>query len=328
MTAAKDEIHVVAAVLEDTGKHILLCQRPAGKSMAGKWEFPGGKIEAGETPAQALQRELREELGLELRHARQLMKLAHDYPERRVRLDVWRVTAYTGVPKPLENQPLAWVPAGELHRWDLLAADAPIVTALRLPDRYLVTPEPDANHAQFLSKLERTLASGIRLLQFRAPTLQEAAYAKLAKQVIAACRAGGARVLLNAPPKLALELNADGVHFNAARLRALSQPPVFPDKFWFAVSCHDQHEIDHARRVNADFIVLGPVRPTASHPARPAMGWTKFEQLATQAGMPVFAIGGMMVADLERAWLSGGQGIAAISGLWDSVECRKSNVES
>src|SRR5690606_29072305 len=134
--------HVVAAVLQAVDGRVLICGRPAGKEMAGLWEFPGGKIEPGETPRAALAREVREELHIELQAAQPFMRLQHDYPAKRVALDIWRVTAWDGEPQPVENQPLAWVTVDELPGWQLLPADAPIVAALRLPDRYLVTPDP------------------------------------------------------------------------------------------------------------------------------------------------------------------------------------------
>lgn len=125
-----ESIQVVAAVLKDTQGRVLINQRPAGKPWAGYWEFPGGKIEAGETPFDALRRELEEELGLEIQSARSWMRLLHDYPERRVELDVWQVQRFSGVPVSREHQVFAWVRPDELSGWKLLPADPPIVKAL------------------------------------------------------------------------------------------------------------------------------------------------------------------------------------------------------
>ena len=83
-------LRVVAGALFDTEGRVLIAQRPAGKHMAGKWEFPGGKIDAGETELQALTRELEEELGVTVLSAARLLQLTHDYPERRVELNMWR----------------------------------------------------------------------------------------------------------------------------------------------------------------------------------------------------------------------------------------------
>jgi 8-oxo-dGTP diphosphatase len=123
-------VRVVAAVLYDERGQVLVTQRPPGKSMAGHWEFPGGKVEPGESDAEALRRELREELGIEVIGARLLEELTHDYPERRVVLSVWVVSEYAGVPAALEGQPLHWSAAARLRTLPMLPADWPIVERL------------------------------------------------------------------------------------------------------------------------------------------------------------------------------------------------------
>jgi mutator protein MutT len=127
------EIHVMAGVLSDESGRVLVCQRPVGKHLAGRWEFPGGKLEKGEAPLAGLRRELAEELGLDLVTAEPLIRLAHDYSDRRVLLDVWRVTEYAGAPQGLDGQVFEWVALDDLPAIDLLEADRPIITALRLP---------------------------------------------------------------------------------------------------------------------------------------------------------------------------------------------------
>ena len=128
-------VHVVAGVLRDTEGRVLLAQRPPGKHLAGGWEFPGGKLEAGETRFEALIRELHEELGILGKAARPLMRVQHAYPERDILLDVWIVTRWHGAPSGLDGQALRWCPREELPAAGLLPADAPIVAALMLPER-------------------------------------------------------------------------------------------------------------------------------------------------------------------------------------------------
>jgi 8-oxo-dGTP diphosphatase len=129
----KPTIRVVAAALFDAGGRVLIAQRPAGKPMAGRWEFPGGKIDEGESERQALERELSEELGIEVIGAHRMLELTHEYPDRHVELCMWRVSAYRGTPHPHDGQALKWVRPEELAHEDLLEADRPIVQALARP---------------------------------------------------------------------------------------------------------------------------------------------------------------------------------------------------
>jgi 8-oxo-dGTP diphosphatase len=123
-------VRVVAAVLRDERGRVLIAQRPAGKHMAGYWEFPGGKIAPGESSEQALRRELAEELGVSLRRCHPLLQLRHDYADRVVELEVFAVDDYAGRPSALEAQGLKWVAAAELGGVALLPADRPIIEAL------------------------------------------------------------------------------------------------------------------------------------------------------------------------------------------------------
>jgi 8-oxo-dGTP diphosphatase len=126
-------INVVAGALFDASGRVLIAQRPAGKALAGRWEFPGGKLQESEDPYVGLVRELREELGVEVRAAERLMRCSYTYPERVVRIDMWIVASWTGEPRGLDGQSLKWVSPERLHEEDILEADQPIVDALRRP---------------------------------------------------------------------------------------------------------------------------------------------------------------------------------------------------
>jgi 8-oxo-dGTP diphosphatase len=128
--AGRPVIHVVAAALYDAIGHVLIAQRPAGKHMAGRWEFPGGKVGSGESERAALARELGEELGIEVQAARPFMRLAHTYQDRDVGLSLWIVERYAGTPKSLDHQALKWVAPSQLPAEDLLEADRPFIEAL------------------------------------------------------------------------------------------------------------------------------------------------------------------------------------------------------
>lgn len=306
--------HVVVAVIVNSSQQVLLAKRSLDRHQGGLWEFPGGKVEHGEDARAALARELHEELGIVVQDARPLIKVCHEYPDKSVLLDVWRVSAFDSEPHGREGQPIEWVSPQELPDRDFPAANRPIVTAARLPSIYLLTPEPD-DPVKFLGRLEALLAEGIGLVQLRAKTLEPAAYAKLARQVIALCLATGARLLLNAPPMLAEELGEAGVHLTSAALMALKERPLGCEQ-WVAASCHSAEEIEHACRIGVDFIVLAPVLATATHPGARPLGWQGLQQLTERATVPVYALGGMGLADIATAWDHGCQGIASISALW------------
>jgi 8-oxo-dGTP diphosphatase len=309
-----DRLNVAAAVLRDAAGRVLIAQRDAGRSHPGEWEFPGGKLEAGESVDAAVVRELAEELGIRVLASRPLLTLSHRYPEREVRLHAVAIDAWRGRPEPREHQALAWVEPAKLPEWPILAADRPILNLLRLPQRLAISPA-DAAPADLLIGLDATLAAGATLLQLRAPALDAAAYRALAAQAIARCRASNATLLLNAEPALALELGADGVHLNRMRLAACAARPV-PRAAWLSASVHDAAELERALALDVDLLLVGPVAPTASHPEAQPLGWARTAELVRGAGRPCFALGGLGAGDLPRATAAGAHGVAGISGFW------------
>ncbi|MDX1514639.1 MAG: Nudix family hydrolase, partial [Gammaproteobacteria bacterium] len=259
-----------------------------------------------------------EELGIYIDGARPLIRVPHAYPDRRVLLDVWRVTGWRGEPRGREGQELDWVEPDAIARRSMPAADVPVVNAIRLPDRYVVTPAPGADRDNFLECFETLLSTGVVLVQFRAHGLDDRAYAALARECADRCRAHGATLLLNRDPALVSSTGAHGVHLTSERLGALDSRPLDRDH-WVGVSCHDATELDRARRIGADFAVLSPVRGTPGHRERPLLGWDGFAGLVGAAALPVYALGGVGPADLESAWRHGAQGVAGIRAFWPSA---------
>jgi 8-oxo-dGTP diphosphatase len=309
-------VRVAVAVIKDAEGRVLLSRRAQGVHQGGLWELPGGKLEPGETTAQALRREIREELGLEVIRHRPLIRVAHRYVLREVLLDVHLVTEYAGIAEGLEGQPLAWVRPGDLHLYPLPEADRPILKALDLPVRYLITAdEVVADRTRLLRAMSRALEAGERLFQIRAKSLPMSVLVRAARDAIGLCREPGGRVLVNADPALALELGADGVHLDSRRLMGLGDRPL-GEQFLVAASCHGEAELRQAERIGADFAVLSPVLATASHPDLSPLGWERFAVLVEMVRIPVYALGGMHLGLLERAWGAGAQGVAGIGGLW------------
>jgi 8-oxo-dGTP diphosphatase len=316
-------LHVAVAAIINPQRQVLLSLRPDHLHQGGLWEFPGGKLEPGESVRQALQREIVEELGLRIDAARPLIRVRHRYADRQVLLDVWRVDEFSGRAQGCEGQRIEWVPVEALAERSFPAANGPIIRALQLPSAYLITPDPDhysdpgpgREHESFLQRLQVALAAGVELVQLRAPRLDPPAYAALARSVITLGHQYGARVLLNAGAELVEQLGADGLHLNSQRLAQAVQRPL-TSRFTVIASCHSQEQLRQAGRLGVDGAVLSPVQSTASHPGAPPLGWTRFAEWVDACSFPVYALGGMSADDVTVAQAHGGQGIAAIRGLW------------
>lgn len=307
-------VHVAAAALVDDRGRVLLARRHEHAHQGGLWEFPGGKCEPGESVEAALARELHEELGIDIVDHRPLIRVDHHYPDRHVLLDVHRVERWHGEPHGREGQPLAWVDTAQLDRYPMPAANLPIARAVRLPDRYHITPAAVADDALFISQLQMALDAGARLLQFRLFDLEQARWQALAQQALAMCRATGAQLMFNAEPQRLVEAGGDGLHLSSRQLHRLQQRP--PGVRVLGASCHDAADLARAESIGADFALLSPVLPTRSHPDAAPLGWERFKQLADPVALPVYALGGMHPGLLSQAWRSGAQGVAGIRGLW------------
>lgn len=307
------EIHVVAGILRDETGRVLLAQIPAGKHLAGAWEFPGGKCEADESPEAALKRELHEELGIDAQSFERLISVPWRYAEKTVRLDAYRVHRHTGTAVSREGQALRWCSLEELFDVTMPDADRPIVTALRLPPFYAITPEPGDDESAFLAAFEHALAGGVRLIQLRikqAPDTRRT----LIKHALDIAHRTGSQVLLNSDVQTVHDLHLDGVHLPAADLMNLQSRPL-DARFWIAASCHNERELEHAARIGADFVVLGSLFSTPSHPSAP-IGWERFAALCHQSPLPVYALGGVRSDDLNEARRHGAIGIAGIRTFW------------
>jgi 8-oxo-dGTP diphosphatase len=308
-----DVLDVAAGVILNESGQILIAQRPDHLHQGGLWEFPGGKLEAVETPRQALDRELKEELDIQVERASPLMTLRHDYPDRCVRLHVWRVERFSGTPQGLQGQPMTWVSRSDLPGYEFPAANGPIVTAARLPDRYAIVDGPGEDGEDFLAKIEEHANRGIEMIRLRASRLRSADYLALAQQAASICRERGIALLVNGPASLAEATGADGLHLRSDELMALSRRPA-GSTHWVAASCHDAAQIEHAGRIGVDFVMLGPVLPTATHPEVTPLGWGRFARLVEAARLPVFALGGLSESHMDEAKQAGAQGVAGIRG--------------
>jgi 8-oxo-dGTP diphosphatase len=308
---------MAGAITDDRGR-VLVTRRPDHVHQGGLWEFPGGKLEPGETPEQGLARELDEELGIAVQASDPLIRVHHDYGDRHILLDVRRVEGYTGVPRGREGQPLAWLAPDAMDPGQFPAADRPIITALRLPQRLLITGPDPRDPQTLLARLERAVQGGIRLVQLRAHELDDAAYRALAARAYVVCTATGARLLLNRDPAAVADCPRHGLHLNARLLSALERRPGQAGEL-VGASCHDAAELAQAAALGLDYAVLSPVKATATHPQAHPLGWPRFLELVDPVPLPVYALGGLAPTDLSSALHHGAQGIAAIRGLWPNA---------
>lgn len=300
-------VEVAAAVIERADGSFLLAQRPAGKVYAGWWEFPGGKIHAGESTREAIERELAEELGIAVRCAYPWITREHVYEHAHVRLHFYRVTEWSGEPHPHENQALVWQRPDAPMAAPMLPANAPVLAALSLPLEYAITDAARMGVQSSLEALERRLREGLRLVQVRDRVLPDRE--AFARRVVVAAHRHGARVLLGGRPAI-----GDGVHYSAAELMRLA---ARPQGGLAGASCHTREELERAMALGMDFAVLGPVKETTTHPDAAPLGWERFAEIVRGASIPVYAIGGLEPADLHDARTAGAHGIAMIRGAWE-----------
>lgn len=306
-------IDVVCAVMQKPDGEFLLAQRPEGKVYAGYWEFPGGKVDPGESIVEATARELDEELGIVVEKSYAWLTRIFSYPHANVRLLFRRVTQWRNEPRGRENQAVSWQHISNITVTPLLPANGPILQALALPTLYGITHADELGEAVMLERLGTALAKGLQLIQVREKAWTVEKLAAFAQQVIDIASKSGARVLVNSDIGIAHSVNASGIHLNSKQLMAMD---TRPDVRLCAASCHDGRELRHAADIGVDFVVLGPVLPTPSHPVAMTLGWDRFGELAQHYPIPIFAIGGLNKNHLETAWQQGAHGIAMLRDAW------------
>ena len=319
-------IHVAVAILqrknEDGCNQFLLASRPQGKGWAGWWEFPGGKIEDGESPEHALTRELAEELGIKPTVTQQWLTRQYDYPAltqngydapaKTVLLHFYFVSAWQGEISPREGQQLSWQSAHNITVTPILPANAPIMHALALPPVYAISNIAEMGETPYLDALQAALNKGLRLVQIREKHLTKEEFVRVSAQIIKLAKPYNATVLISQDIALARDLGAQGVHLPSQDLLMLKTKPA---GLMVSASCHSKAELVHAEMLGLDFVVLSPVKSTQSHPEIDALGWKAFADMAQKTTLPVYALGGMTLTDLPIALSYGARGIAYQRGI-------------
>lgn len=306
-------VRVAAAVITRPDGRVLLAQRPEGKPYAGYWEFPGGKLEPGETAAVALARELREELGIAVKRATPWIVQEFVYAHAHVELEFFRVLAWTGEPFGHDGQSFSWQRPGAFDVAPLLPANTRVMAALGLPSIYGVTCAEDLGEDEFTRRAELALARGLRLVQLREKSWPAARRRAFAARLLSLASRFGARVLLNGPADEARQGGYAGVHWTSAALAAAQSRP---HDLLVGASCHSRVELAKAIDLDVDFAIVGPVRPTPTHMGAPTLGWDGFAACVERTRVPVYAIGGLTQDDLDTAVDRGAHGVALRRFAW------------
>jgi 8-oxo-dGTP diphosphatase len=310
-------VDVAVGVLVQPDGCFLLASRPHGKPYAGFWEFPGGKLEPNEPVDHALHRELHEELGIDIGEALPWVVREFEYPHAHVRLHFRRVFGWRGALQAREGQSLRFCTLDDLPPGPLLPATVPVMRWLALPPIYALTNAAELGVDVFRQRLARRLAGGLRLIQFREPSLDVRAADELLGEVVAQAHSVRARVLVSSRHPAAWAARADGIHLTARDLMVSRERPAVA---LAGASVHTRAELARAATLGLDFAVFGPVAPTASHPGSKGLGWTRLAEEIESAPLPVFAIGGLSARALPDAQRAGAHGIASQRALWSDDE--------
>jgi 8-oxo-dGTP diphosphatase len=308
---------VAVGVLLRPDGAVLLADRPAGKPYAGYWEFPGGKIERGETVEHALARELHEELGIDIGPAAPWVSFEFDYPHAYVRLHFCRIDRWRGVPHGREGQQLRFFRLDEDTPAPLLPAAVPALRWLALPTVMAEATVDDWSAPALLAQIDAALAQGLRMLLLRGDRASldaTKATTSLIADVVARAQAYSAHVVIGSGlAGFAQEANL-GLHLDATDGTVAA---AAPGRRWVGTDADSRAQVEHAARRGCDYVLAGPLLPVpAERGAASALGWHGFARLAHQTPIPVYAAGGLSIDDLPRARAAGAHGVALPLTQW------------
>lgn len=306
-------IHVAVGVICNGAGQVLIALRAGHQHQGNLWEFPGGKVEEGESCHNALVRELKEELGIDVQESRPLIQIEHHYTDKSVLLDVHRVTRFRGSAYGREGQPLRWVSPQDFNEYDFPEANKPILQAVSLPDCMAITGSGAGEH-EFALGLQAALKKGAGMLMLRFKPDSD----NLWKRCLQYTKSHypSLPVVVSSSVGRVFWSELPGLHLTGAHLEQQTSRPV-SSSVLLGASCHNAAQVAKANEVGVDYITLSPVLPTASHPGEEVLGWERFAELSRLARCPVYALGGLTAAHASVSRAHGGQGIAAIRYFWD-----------
>jgi 8-oxo-dGTP diphosphatase len=312
----KNYIHVVIGVILNKKQECLLSRRKLDAHLGGLLEFPGGKVEEQESAENALRRELLEEVGIFASSFTPLIQIPYSYADRDILLNVFLVDAFTGSLEAQEGQEVFWKSIASLKVGDFPAANFGVLRALQLPKIFPITPNYSIDPENYLISFEKILCrKEIHIIQLRSHELDDSEYLKLAKNCADLCKKYNVTLVFNRQIEILDEINNANIHLTSCRLLETTKKPSIGQNI-VGASCHNLNEVQHANVLGLDYIILGPVIEKSTVAKSISLGWDGFAELAKAALMPVYAIGGLGINDESKCVMSGGQGIAAIRGVW------------
>lgn len=319
MTTNLDTTHpphllVSAGILFNEKGEFLLASRPQGKAYAGYWEFPGGKIEQGETALAALIRELQEEMGITVTQSYPWLQQNFTYPHAHVTLFFFQITAWQGDIMAKEQQQFTWQTVHHLTAQPILPANGPILRALALPRVLPMSNVTDLGEVVFLQRLRQQLDKGLSSFILYEPQLNNERFIPLAEKVMALTEPYMTKVIVHRHFSIAKELGAAGVHLTSADLINCTTRPNID---YCGASIHHPRELIRAAELKLDYVLVGPIHTSATHFPMSSIDWQQFGQiLQHQNTMPVYAFGDVNHSDIQQARSQGAHGIALRQSAW------------
>ncbi len=317
MTTPAEPLQVVAGVIGDDRGQVLIAQRPRHKHHGGLWEFPGGKQEPGEPPHEALVRELQEELGVQVLRSVPFCLIREPRPDRSLALATRRVLAYGGVPNALEHEAIAWVLPQKLHEYDLAPADRRIASALAWPTHLAISPGPESfAPGEWPALIDRSIERGAGRIHLRGGEGRWSDHLGLAEMIANQVREARIPLAVHDDLGLAARLSAEVLHLSERAAQSITAELARQAAPIVGLSVHADTDPDRLRALAPDYLLIGNVKVTQSHPGRAGLGWSGYRAIADHFDAPAYAIGGLGSIDGIDAFEHGALGVASISAFF------------